>query len=251
MLVNAVSTKSLDSQAFGHRKREISKEELEAFASADDYTLRKFASVAASDAVNDKKHRRISNAIWASLPVSAGLSSMIGVAGRIPKIKAFAATTAAWAATFAVIDGVFGAKRYADRHSAGLREFNKEHPLLSTVATIGAAIGAIILGGKGASKLYEKYGAKGIEQLKKVGVDKWIKESKVLDKVSEYAAKVPSSIKGFAKGVIGWGPAILVMTSIAHTISHERARAVETFNQFEALKNEQAAVRDALRAEEA
>lgn len=245
MQVNAVSTKGASS--FGHRMP--TREELENFAAADDRTLQAFAVKAASDSVNDKKHKRISNAIWYSLPVAAGLADVVRnskVVGRIPKLKIFAATTAAWAGTFAVIDAVFAGKRAADKHSSTLRDFNKEHPILSTVATLGAAVGVLLLAGKGANKLLDKYGDKAVQFLKKHKVDKTIKESKLITNTMKAIRKVPSSIKNFAKGVIDWSPMILVLTSITHTFNHERAKAAETAKNYTVLKAEQAQVKNLL-----
>ena len=247
MQVNAVSTKSMAAQSFGHRMP--TRDELEQFASADDKTLRQFAVQAASESVNDKKHRRISNAIWYSLPIAGGLASVVRnpqVIGRIPKLKVFAKSAALWAGTFAVIDATFAAKRGLDKHSETAREFTKDHPVLSTVATVAASIGAMLLAGKGASKLVEKYGPDATKFLKKHNVDKFIKENKLITSAMKQVRKLPSAIKSFAKGVIDWSPMILVFTSIAHTFNHEKAKGMEAAKNYTVLKAEQAQVRDIL-----
>lgn len=248
MLVNAVSA---NSTTFG--RKGPSKEDFEDFAQADDRTLRAYAREAASVQVNDKKHRAASNAIWYSLPIAGGLAAVVGnpkVVGRIPKLKLFTKQTALWAGTFAVIDATFAAARSLNKHSSTVNEFNKEHPVLSTVATIGATVGALLLAGKGASMLTEKYGDKVIKFLKNNKVDKLIKENKLITNTMKTLRKAPSALKNFAKGVISWSPVILVATSIAHTFSHEKAKAVATQKNYDTLKTNQEKVRDLLAASE-
>lgn len=252
MQVNAVSNQSIASKSsFGHRMP--SRDELEQFAAADDKTLKHFAVQAASESVNDKKHRRISNAIWYSLPIVGGLAAVVRnpqVIGRIPKLKVFAKNAALWAGTFAVIDATFGAKRAIEKHSSSAREFSKEHPVLSTIGTVAASIGALILAGKGASKLVDKFGPDAVKILKKHKVDKYIKENKLITSVMKQVRKLPSAIKSFAKGVIDWSPMILVFTSIAHTFSHEKAKTAEAVKNYTMLKADQGRVRELLAAED-
>lgn len=246
MLVNAVSTNA----TFG--RRTPSREEFESFANADDKTLRAYAHEVAAMQVNDKKHKAVSNAIWYSLPIAGGLAAVVGnpkVIGRIPKLKLFTKQTALWAGTFAVIDATFAAARSLNKHSSTVHEFNKEHPVLSTIATIGATVGALLLAGKGANMLVDKYGAKATKLLKDIKVDKYIKESKILTNIMKTVRKAPSSIKNFAKGVISWSPILLVATSIAHTFSHEKAKAITEQRNYDTLKANQSKVRDLLEAE--
>lgn len=253
MQINAVSTQSVSPKSsFGHRMP--TREELEQFAAADDKTLKGFAVQAASEAVNDKKHRRISNAIWYALPIAGGLAAVVrnpGVIGRIPKLKVFTKNAALWAGTFAVIDATFGAKRVLDKNSNFSREFSKEHPVLSTVATVAASIGLLILAGKGASKLVDKYGANVTKFLKDHKVDKFIKENKLITSAMKQVRKLPSAIKNFAKGVIDWSPMLLIFTSIAHTFNHEKAKGMEAAKNYTILKSEQAQVRQLLADEDA
>lgn len=243
MQVNAVST---NSTAFGRRPN---LEELEQFAAADDRTLRQVSRQIAAVQVDDKKHKRVSNAIWYSIPLAAGLSAAVTnpkIVGRIPKLKAFTAAAAAWAGTFAVIDATFAAARGLNKHSEGAREFTEKHPVLSTVLTIGATVAALFAAGKGASALVDKYGDKAVKFLKSKNVDKFIKENKTITKVMENVRKAPSALKNFGKGVISWGPMLLIATSLAHTFGHEKARAVAEAQNYANLKANQENLRDAL-----
>lgn len=250
MQVNAVTKQTSGNQAFG--RRVPTRDDLEQFAAADDRVLKNFAMQTASESVDDKKHRFLSNTIWYSLPIAAGLASIVrnpNVIGRIPKLKIFAKTAASWAGAFALIDATFAAKRAIDNNSSTAREFAKEHPVLSTITAVGAAIGAMILGSKGASALWNKYGAQAVQYLKKHGVDKAINDSKLITNVMANVRKLPSAIKNFTKGLIDWSPTLLIFTSLAHTFSHERAKTAEIAKNYTLLKTQQAQIRAALEAD--
>jgi hypothetical protein len=101
-------------------------------------------------------------------------------------------------------------------------------------------------GGALVNKAVAKLGPKVVAQAKKLKVDKFIKESKVINKVSEWAGKAPSSLKSLGKGLLDWSPLMLAFTSLAHTSSHERAKATQTVNNYAELKTAQGQVRTAL-----
>lgn len=228
-----------------------SREELEVFANLDNATLKNAAAMKTSAEVNDKKHRRVSNAIWASIPVAAGLADVVRnpkVVGRLPKLGLFAGTMASWAATFALVDATFGAKRLLERHSQKANDFNKKHPVMANILAIGASIGAMILGGKAVSKLADKQGANVIKWLDKHNVSKFLKETKIIGKPVEMFRKLPSAIKNFTKGVVSWSPYLLIATSIAHSFNHERVRAERLAKNYEDLKDNQAMAREYLMA---
>lgn len=246
MQVNSISA---DKSAF--KAYYPSREELEAFANLDKATLKNAAIAKTSVEVNDKKHRRVTNAIWASIPVAAGLAEVVRnpqVIGRLPKLGVFAGTMASWAATFALVDATFGGKRLLERHSQKANEFNKKHPVAANLLAIGVSIGAMILGGKAVSKLADKQGANVINWLKKHKVAKFLENTKIIGKPVELFRKLPSAIKSFTKGVISWSPYLLIATSIGHSFNHERVRAERIAKNYEDLKDNQAMAREYLMA---
>ncbi|MBO5385669.1 hypothetical protein J6A64_05070 [bacterium] len=249
MQVNSVSSQVNSKASFGNR--DYQRAMLEEFAKADDRALRKAAAQITETQVDSKKHKRISNAIFWSIPLFAGAAAAVAVTGgRIPMLKQFAKTAASWAASFAAIDLTFAGKRALNKNSESAREFDRKHPVLSTVLTIGASIGAMFLGGAAVNKLAGKFGPKLVAQAKKLKVDKFIKESKVINKLSEWAGKAPSSLKSLGKGLLDWSPLMLAFTSLAHTSSHERAKATQTVNNYTQLKEAQSQVRMAFAAAE-
>jgi hypothetical protein len=172
MQVNSVSNLSANSKAsFGNM--DYQRAMLQEFANADDRALKRTAAQIAEQQVDSKKHKRISNAIFWSIPLFAGAAAAVAVTGgRIPMLKQFAKTATSWAASFAAIDLVFAGKRGLNKNSEGVREFDRKHPVLSTVLTIGASIGAMFAGGALVNKAMAKFGPKVVAQAKKLKVDK-------------------------------------------------------------------------------
>ena len=261
MQVNSISSSSVAGKTSFGNQREM----LENFANADDKTLRKIAMQKTAASIDDKKHRRITNAIYYSIPVAAGLAAVVrnpakaaakGISrARMINLGNFAGTALNWAGTFAIIDLVFGGARKLNKSSETVREFNKEHPVLSMVATVGAGIGTLFLAGKGLSKLAAKIAKKPMTLVEKKSVAKLnmaLNDSKALNWISKNLKKVPSSIKSFAKTAIDWSPMLLVFTSIAHSFNHSKVKTAETVKNYTQLKDAQMQVREALaNAEEA
>lgn len=279
MQVNSLSSRTVEpQQSFGHRRskaerqRALEREAFEQFADMDDQTLKQLAYMKASYSVNDKKHKRISNALYYSIPLAAGLAAAVknpvkalsakGLvnSSRALRLGNFAASTLSWAGTFAMIDVIFGGKRQLDKASPAVREFSEKHPIASTIATIGASIGAIFLAGKGISKLVNKMMPKASSTLSKTFSTKELRavakvsdklnNSKILNWTSAKLAKVPSAIKNFAKGVIDYGPILLICSSIAHSFNHQNVKAREVVKGYEELKDAQAQVREKLANDE-
>ena len=244
MLVNAVSMNT--DTSFGRRMP--SREDLESFAYADDKSLRTMARIAASSQVNDDKHRKIDAGIIMSLPVLSGLADMISSKniGRIPKLKAFTRTFAGTAIALGVFSAAFELKDFFAKDSNVVGKFNKEHPFISDLATLGVGYGGFLLADKGVSKLYEKYGKNVIKFLKHNNVDKFINENKLITNTMKQVRKLPPLIKSFAKSTVNLAPAIAVVTAIVHMFSHQAAKNAATQLNYYNLKNNQAQVREVL-----
>ncbi|MDE6138120.1 MAG: hypothetical protein K2F57_01460 [Candidatus Gastranaerophilales bacterium] len=259
MQVNSISANVNSSKAsFGNR---IDREAIEQFAQMDDKTLRMAALQKAAVDTKDKKHRRIAKAIYWSIPLAAGLAAVVKnpakTATSLLKINTsrsdnllkFAANALNWAGTFAVIGAVFSASNKLEKINKKVREFSKEHPTLTFISKVGASLGALALASFGLSKLAAKSADKPVKfATKKLAykVNTALNNSKVLNKVSEGLAKIPSSIKGFAKGVAEWSPMLLVLTSLSHSLNHTKSFTVQTAKNYTQLKESQAQIREAL-----
>lgn len=264
MQVNSVSLNNPNSKpAF---KAAVTREDLENFANLDELTVRKLALAKASHNVDDKKHRRITNAIYWSIPVAAGIAAAVRtpsqVISRVAKtnfsrsarIATFAVEAMKWAGTFLAIDAVFGAKHKLDKKIPSLNEFTNEHPVVSTLATVGASIAAVWGAGKGASKLITKL-AKNKLPVKSIkdaiAFNTKLNNNKILNKTSEVLGKVHPAIKSFGKGVLDWSPWLLILASISHSTGHERAKAQEYSNNYQKIKTAQNLVREGLAIQDA
>lgn len=252
MQVNSVSSQPV--QKFGHRLTQ--REYLEGFAQLNDKDLQTLAAIKASNDVNDKKHRRISNAIFYSIPLAAGLDSAVKTLAKNPKmlrgnkLAAFAGTALSWAGAFAGIDLVFAGKRKLEQSNKAARGFAQEHPILSTIGGFAAAIGALALGSKGISKLKSKLLSNTVVRNEIfrnfVENSKKLNESRILNTAAEILKQVPSPIKNFGKGVIAYGPLLLVVGSITHSINHSNAKTKQVYKNYADLKTAQNELRNSL-----
>jgi len=264
MQVNSISSVNQAHPAFKSFESDI-----ETLARLDDKSIRQIAYAKASNDVNDKKHRRITNALYYSIPLAAGvaaavkkpniLSSVVKQAksvnlSRFTRLNNFASTAIGWATTFLAVDGIFATKRYMDKKVPDMKEFSKEHPVMSTLGTIGVAIAAIAGVNKGlsklSSKLISKIPAKKLDKTT-LNVAKKLNNSKVLNKISKGLSKVPSSIKNLAAGALDYAPLLLIVSSIAHSFGHERVKAAEYQNNYNDIKSAQALVRQGIAMKEA
>lgn len=244
MQVNSVSLNSV--QNFnGHKKenkhqkmREISPEMqleiLDRLANASDKDLQKLALKEASLAVNDKKHKRIDKAImYGALPLVGGLAAVVrnpskavSFGTRLGNITKFATAASSWIGSLLLMDGIFAAENKINKKSETARNFDKNHPFISLALTVGASIGAVALAIAGGTKLANKaikaIKPKTAEKLTEaVGkIDKKLNGNRFLNSLSKATDKVPSSLKGLAKGIIDWAPMMMIIGQISHSFNH-------------------------------
>lgn len=280
MQVNSVSSNVAEAkQTFGNRasdrEYQLRRAYLEQFANMSDKDIQTFARRTAELKVNDKKHNVITNALYYSVPLAAGLAAavkspkivmktaanaakkastkMVDLT-RYGKLASFANTAVSWAATFLAVDAIFGTKRYLDKKVPDMGKFTQEHPVLSSLATVGVAIGALIGLNKGASKLMtkivKKVPEKEVEQ-SMVKMANKLNNNKFLNTVAKKLDKVPSAIKEFTKGVIDFSPMLLIFGSIAHSFNHQSVKTRETIKSYNEFKNAQDVARQTLAMDDA
>lgn len=263
MQVNSVSLNNVES--FGSRKYKKDHQEneyskvIDDLQNASDEDLKKLAIKEASIAVNDKKHKRINNALYWGLPVVGGLAAVVRnpakagtfTSARLGNLAKFATTTASWIGTFLLIDGIFAVKNKVSKNSDTVRKFDQIHPIISLGLTIGASIGAVALALTGGSKLANK-AIKAVkpetaEKLTKIvtKLDKGLENSKVLNTISKGIDKVPSSLKGLAKGIIDWAPMMMIIGQLSHSFNHAAVKNNVANQNYAELK----VARDEARAE--
>ncbi len=267
MQVNAVSLNNVES--FGSRKkRDFSYDDvpkggfipaatkvLDDLPNASDEDLVKLAKLHASYDVNDRKHKRINDALYWGLPVVGGLAAVVRnpakagtfMSARLGNLTKFAGATASWLGTFLLMDGIFAVKNKVSKNSDTVRKFDQNHPFLSFALTAGAALGAVTLAIAGGSKLAPKVlnaikpetAAKFTEVVTKL--DKGLEKSKVLNKISKGMDKVPSALKGLAKGIIDWAPMMMIIGQVTHACNHAAVKnnvAAQHYAELRELRDE-------------
>lgn len=280
MQVNSVSSRAAEGkQVFGNlnadRDYQLKRAYLEQFANASDKDIQSLAYKTASQRVNDKKHKRITDALYYSVPLAAGLAAAVRSPEIVMKTAANAAkkssakmidltrygrmarflnTSVSWAATFLAVDAIFGTKRYLDKKVPDMGKFTQEHPVISSLATVGVAIGALIGLNKGASKLLSKVVKnvpdKEVEQ-SIANIAKKLNKNKFLDSMAKKIDKVPSAIKEFTKGVIDFSPMLLIFGSIAHSFNHQSVKTREAIKDYNEIKEAQNLARQAIAVDDA
>lgn len=250
MQVNSVSLSSdAAKRAFGATPEE------HLFANLKDRDVRQLAWAKASQDVNDRKHRRIDNALFYALPIAGGLAASVRELSpeaiarfgkqnvRAIKLGRFGLVTAAWAAGLAALGALWGAKDYLAKKV----DLIKNNPVISSVVTFAAGFGVLAAVNRGGSKLLIKAlnsvdDKKVVPHLRKIR--NALNNSKILDKISEFSAKVPSPIKDIGKGAAELAPLLVIGTQIAHLFSHQRVKAQVANRNYEEFKQAQEIIKD-------
>ena len=229
-----------------------SRDMMDRFANLPDRDIKRIAYKQAATSVEDKKHKRIDNAIFYSIPLAAGVAAAAKKAPRIGRVGNFVFGAMSWALPFLAVDTVAAVKNKIEKHSKAARNFNEKQPVVSMLATLGlslAGYSALMRGGskyiiKNEEKILSKFGPL-VDKL-----SKGLESSKVLNKASELTAKVPSSVKDISKSILDFGPWALLLSSLTHTITHNSAKTKEYVTNYNNLKEQQSAVREALSRDE-
>lgn len=225
------------------------------FASLRDRDVRNIAFEKASKDVNDRKHRRIDNALFLALPLAGGLSASVGKLSpeaikhygakniRAVRLARFGLVSASWAAGLAALGALWGTKDYL----AGKVDFIKNNPIISFVATFAAGFGVLSavnrLSWKGFSKALNMVeGEKVLPYLRKAR--NALNNSKIINKASEYISKFPSPIKDIGRNTAELAPLLVIGTQIAHMFSHQRAKYQVANKNYEELKQAQEMIRN-------
>ena len=265
MQVNSVSTNS-----FGSSKSQqaLTRATLEMFADLDDQVLKQKSREAAAIQLNQKKHNKINNMIYWSIPLAGGLASVATNSAKVtsklsPLLKnaaIFGKSALGWAGAFLAIDLLIAGKNKLTQKSETLQKFDREHPILSTVIGVGATLATLVLGAKGlkklapmAKKLVKPEFAEKISKAANNFITKLndkVTGSKVIDKLTKGISAMPSALKKVLKGAAEWGPLALVFASIAHTSRFANAKRAQTEKNYQELKIAQAEARELLKMPE-
>lgn len=231
------------------------------FASLNDKALRHVAYNQACEQVNDKRHKKINNALYYSLPIVGGLSTLaskvalkqegnlavLAPATKIRGIKLMraGAITGVWTAALASIALVAGAENLLYKKSQSVKDFVNEHPIISTVGTLVTAFGAIYGVNKVGGKLLGKLGNYIEKNISKVNkFDNALNNSKILNSAENLISKLPTSIKSLGATALKWSPVAVMATQIAHYFGHEKVKNNQAYQNYSQLKDAQEIIRE-------
>ena len=230
------------------------RDNIDAIISMDDNTIRQIAYMQTASKIDEKKNRKVTNALFYSAPLAIGLRNAIlskngdtrifsknitGVAGRMAKGLKIAAI---WTAALGAIDLLGFGKRKLAENSSEVRKFDREHPFLSFATIIAAGIGAITLVNKGAGRLAKVKAPKFMQNLTGKA-EKFINKNGVITSIkkgiSNLAQKTPSSLKEFGETLLSWSPTALLFGGLFHSIASSNAESREFAKNYTALKERQ------------
>lgn len=239
------------------------RDRIDAFVNMDDNKLRQMAYVKTVNNFDEKKSRRVTNALFYAAPLAAGLATAVlsggntkifskevtGIAARAAKGLKVAAV---WTAALGAIDLLGFAKNKLAQKSPEVRKFDREHPFMSMAAMIAAGFGMIALVNKGAAKL-AKIEAPKFMQTATEKVAKFLNNNKLIGSakagVKRLLAKTPSALKEAGKTALSWAPTAFLFGGLLHSISSSNAESREFAKNYADLREKQACLTRARIAE--
>ena len=204
------------------------RDNVDALIGLDDNSLRKIAYAQTEAKFQDKKPGRISKALIIGAPLVAGLGTAVltkgkskifskEVSGLGARLAEGLKTTGLWAASLAAASAVGFGKEKLSVNSKSVRKFDNNYPLLSTLATLAAAFGALSLVYKGGARL-GKVNAPKFMQKATASVNKFLNNNKTVtgmkNTVKGWLTKTPDGVKRFAKGALSWAPTMMLLGGV-------------------------------------
>jgi len=247
------------------------------FIGLKDRDLADIASLHARMNTDDKRHNKMNNALWLSMPAVAGLSAAIlhkgpsklfgsTLMGNAAKAAKGAKTFGFWSAGFAIIGATFAALNKLNKNSKTLSNMKDKHPFAALFAELGIASGTAIAATNGFDKFAKNLTAidtkqplsKGAQKLSKIVKPEFINkvkaativnadkfnDSKFVKLISENTSNLKATfvkkapaLTKLAKGAVAWAPEIVMAGSILHFINHSSVKNKEFIKNFNELKN--------------
>ena len=266
-----MKVQSFDNQSFQARKdrnygaynpRKNPRANVDAIISLDDNAVKQIAYAKTLASVEDDKHRKITKAMFWSIPAVAGLATAIlnpakasllgkeltGVAARLTN---GAKSGAAWGVLLGLVSALNGSLEYAEKKSPSVRKFTRENPITTFIGQMAAFIGAVALGGKYLPKAADALAKhikpstinKAADKIAK-GADK-LNNAKFTKTAVKYANKIADSkwfdpLKGFSKTALSWAPSVLLWGGVLHSINHNNVKEREFVKNYSEIKDFQA-----------
>lgn len=231
------------------------RDNVDALIAMDDNSVRKLAYLKTSAKIDHDKNRKVTNCLFYNAPLVAGLATAVlskgentkifskevtGVASRMAKGLKVAAF---WTAGLLAVDLLGALKNKVAQKSPEVRNFDREHPLLSMGTMLAAGLGTLALVCKGAGALSKvkapKFMQNGTEK-----VANFLNESKLMVKAKNgyknLLAKTPSALKEIGATALDWAPTTLLLGGLLHSVASTSAENREFAKNYVELKEKQA-----------
>lgn len=250
MQVSAISSST---QGFSGRARK--RDNIDEVISWNDDQLRSIAYLKTLQ--KDKQRRKNVNRLFTAVPVVAALSAGILTKGKASmfgkEVGGFAAKTVNgmkaggyWAMLLGTASAIGLTTNALTRKSDSVREFGRNHPLLTLGTQIGALFAAVTYLPKGASKLYSMIKPEVIAKAGKgVGevaehINRYIKTPKFMQGWGEtISSHVPEVVKDAGKVALAWAPDVTLVTAGIAALRGYTNTAVDMNNTYLQLKDRQ------------
>lgn len=230
------------------------RDNVDALIAMDDNSVRKLAYLKTSAKIDHDKNRKVTNCLFYNAPLVAGLATAVlskgentkifskevtGVASRMAKGLKVAAF---WTAGLLAVDLLGALKNKVAQKSPEVRNFDREHPLLSMGTMLAAGLGTLALVCKGAGALSKvkapKFMQNGTEK-----VANFLNESKLMVKAKNgyknLLAKTPSALKEIGATALDWAPTALLFGGLFHSVASANAEKREFVKNYTELKDKQ------------
>ena len=236
------------------------RDNVDALVALDDNTIRQVAYLKTASEYNPKKDRRVTNALFYSAPIAAGIATAVlsrggkakflstPVSGLGRRAAEGLAVAGGWAAALGAIDLLgFGKQKLAE-NSREVRRFDREHPIVSIGLMLAAAVGAVCLVNKGASKLLTKKAPKFLGNAIK-SADKFLNTNKTVQTAKGHllklAEKTPATLKNIGATALDWAPTMLLFGGLFHSINSSSRQGRAFVKNYTEIKDKQAAITQA------
>lgn len=240
-------------QSVPNRNFEGRRDRIDSVIMLDDRAIRRKAFERASEQVDDKRNRKVTNTLLYSAPIASGVATALlsdsskttlfskqisGVAGRMAKgLKTAAFLTTALAA----IDLLGIGRKKAAEKSKDVRKFDSQHPTLSFMGTLAAGIAMLTALPYGIVRVGKLFSPKFTAKLgNKVGkIAKSINNSNVVDvakhSYNKLGEKSPEWLKSIGAIALDWSPAALLLGGVYNSVkgnSDKTAAYIQNYNQM-------------------
>lgn len=226
----------------------------------DDANIRYLAAAKTASESSYKKDKRLSNALIYSSALAAGLVSAMYPAkqeaflfskrfrGLGNRVVRGAKTAGIWAAGLASIDLMNRGFKALRRNSETYRNFDEKHSVISSVAGIGAALGALNLVDRASDALGQLKAPQFLQRFA-VRANKFLNNNETIKNAGEFIRGnievLPKSLKNIGRIALIWAPPALILSGVMNSMRASFKANKEYHQNYSELKDAQSVLAQA------